>query len=824
MRGTWLTVSAAIAIIFGSRALGSEPRFSAGPKAARAGQGATISFVVSGATDVEVAVLDANGRIVRHLAAGVLGAKKAPPAPLVAGLSQAVLWDGKDDYGVKAKGAPFKARVRLGLKPTFSHFIGESPQSYGIPLGLGCDAKGRLHVMYRWGVSSTHYVSMGIKVFDREGKYVRRLVPYAANLPAEKRSELKWIGPFGDGPAVPMVHIGHSRDLYPEIGAGGQFANIRHSVLFRPDGRLVTTTYPSRKPSGMKQRRVITFGPDGGAGGDFLGPVLGADGAVQLALSPDGKTIYLSGAVKKGKPVPAVFRTNWDREGKPEVFLGDAAKPGTGPGQFIEPRGIAADAQGNIYVADFGSDRVAVFSPDGKPLGQIPVQGADTVLVHPKTGAVYVVGGETTMRKGKKIFSKPVLFKFKDYKSPKVVAQIQAGYKYAVPRACLDAAADTPIIYLARLKYGDWKIHKFVDKGTSFEAQGDPLRAAKAKGELGTLWPDISVDRTTEEIWVKDLYFRRYSGPVCKRYEGASGKYLGITKLRVHNDEGEGIFSLDGKSILHASAADEHAILRRDGSLIKKVGPLPGGHLHSRGAATGPDGSYYVLHHRKNRDSMRGVVSQVGADGKILRKQFIEVDAPVGGIKVDLQGNVYVGAHVKPRGQPLPEWLEGKLPKEQAVWYADMYGSILKFKPTGGALSFGEGNLEGGGRLKTLAAKDMVWAYYGVAPISSRKVAGCICQLPRFDVDPWGRVWVPEVFRFSVRVLDNSTNPITRFGSYGNEDSRGPGGPVKTPDIPLGWAPSVQVTDNYIYIADAMNHRIVVLKPEAAASAECALQ
>ena len=88
-------------------------RFTAGPEAVRAGGGARISFTVSAPIDVEVAILDARGKVVRHLAAGMLG--KNAPRPFKKGLlAQEVLWDGNGDYGQKVTGV--KARVRLGLR------------------------------------------------------------------------------------------------------------------------------------------------------------------------------------------------------------------------------------------------------------------------------------------------------------------------------------------------------------------------------------------------------------------------------------------------------------------------------------------------------------------------------------------------------------------------------------------------------------------------------------------------------------------------------------------------------------------------------------
>jgi DNA-binding beta-propeller fold protein YncE len=42
------------------------------------------------------------------------------------------------------------------------------------------------------------------------------------------------------------------------------------------------------------------------------------------------------------------------------VGKGNGAERGSGPGEFSNPHGIAADAQGNIYVADRGNRRVQV--------------------------------------------------------------------------------------------------------------------------------------------------------------------------------------------------------------------------------------------------------------------------------------------------------------------------------------------------------------------------------------------------------------------------------------------------------------------------------
>jgi DNA-binding beta-propeller fold protein YncE len=59
-----------------------------------------------------------------------------------------------------------------------------------------------------------------------------------------------------------------------------------------------------------------------------------------------------------------------DKNGK---WLKSFGEPGDGPGQFNTPHSIAADAQGNIYVADRGNGRIQVFDGEGKFLRQITI-------------------------------------------------------------------------------------------------------------------------------------------------------------------------------------------------------------------------------------------------------------------------------------------------------------------------------------------------------------------------------------------------------------------------------------------------------------------
>ena len=59
-----------------------------------------------------------------------------------------------------------------------------------------------------------------------------------------------------------------------------------------------------------------------------------------------------------------------DKNGK---WLMSFGEPGDRPGQFNTPHSIAADLEGNIYVADRGNRRIQVFNGDGKFLRQITI-------------------------------------------------------------------------------------------------------------------------------------------------------------------------------------------------------------------------------------------------------------------------------------------------------------------------------------------------------------------------------------------------------------------------------------------------------------------
>jgi DNA-binding beta-propeller fold protein YncE len=116
---------------------------------------------------------------------------------------------------------------------------------------------------------------------------------------------------------------------------------------FTPEGRPLLTLGVSGRPSdtgatSVDYRTIQRAGPP------FHYPT-------NLALAPEGDLL-----VSDGYGNARVHRFAADG-----AHLHSWGEPGSGPGQFRLPHGIAVDAQGIVYVADRENSRIQLFTPDG---------------------------------------------------------------------------------------------------------------------------------------------------------------------------------------------------------------------------------------------------------------------------------------------------------------------------------------------------------------------------------------------------------------------------------------------------------------------------
>jgi len=147
----------------------------------------------------------------------------------------------------------------------------------------------------------------------------------------------------------------------------------QHTVRqFTPDGRLLMTMGTRNVPSDTgyngKDLDTITRG-----GPPFNRPTNVAIGLKGQIYITDG---YGNARVHIFSPKGELVRS-W-------------GEPGSGPGEFHLPHGIAVAADGRVFVCDREADRIQIFSPDGEYLSEWTDTQRPTHLCFDSEGRCYV--------------------------------------------------------------------------------------------------------------------------------------------------------------------------------------------------------------------------------------------------------------------------------------------------------------------------------------------------------------------------------------------------------------------------------------------------
>jgi len=814
-----------------------EVTFSSPPKVKQHGDGARIEFAANTPTDCAVYILDRSGMVVRHLAAGVLGDE--PPSPLEPGLAQSLTWDGNDDFGSPASGTPFSARVCLGLEPTFDGLIGFNPAALGSVRALATGPQGELYVFHVFGSLHPNDGTVACSVFDRQGRYLRMIMPYPANLPDESLEGIKRIE-LNDGVTAPFIYQGETRSLIP--GAGDLPAQ---RPVVTKDGRLAFVGVQEWAAGALRYAQagvaqVVVINTDGSVSRDGVLKTLVADrssSAASLALSPDEQTLYASGLRKgnySGKPTHAVYKFGWSDESA-TVFAGVENEVGSDKSHLNDARGIAVDKVGNVYVADKGNNRVAVFKPDGAFAGALSVESPERVEVHSATGAIYVLGGKLVNQ----------LKKFNSWHDAQPVAEVELPYfkheRYTVVMA-LDALAEPPVLWIGSPKgyWAHFNLLRIEDRGDAFGEAVDVGRQTK-QASVGTL-NELSLHPARQ--WLHTSSGRSE----MNLFDGRSGKLLPTEVPKLAGSGNIAAIGHDGNFYLYHNYPN--ASVRR---FTMEMEPLPfatpienlgSPRVRGRGVTADHQGNVYVLWQKPEEEQSPGdagdanALAVYGPDGELKHRKLIDSQIrSLSSVRVDYAGNIYLAIGVRPPAKKVPDtfaavdrgkpWKYGTN-SNQFDWYTLMYGSIVKFGPEGGqiradiggsAADFGYDN-----RVEIKGAK---WTFFGASTVPSWRTKGtpdvCLCESPRFDVDGFGRSFFPDACRFRVGVIDTAGNEVCWFGSYGNQDSAGPDSAIPTPDIPLYWPQAVAVGDDAVYVGDRLNRRVVRVKLAYTAEATCPL-
>jgi len=754
--------------------------------------GARITFELAKPTDVEIAVVDAHGKVIRHLAAGVLGGDVTPPKPLEKGLRQSIKWDGRDNARNSADNGPFTVRIRTGLQSKLGGTIGSPASLSGKVYGLATDDNGNLYVGSGAVYSSEPVFS--IKVFDSRGKYMRTILPMQADLTAKQTSEFG-AGRTADGHLQP----GNYNALVPYVQDGGIVTFIGNRVR---DGQIWLLNTAGR---------ICRIRADNGAAVAWASApktTTPSGGPMCWAVSMDGSLLYFAGwwnarqkegvrddgilwrvdpasgeateVLKIDAPADSSWLTeqngwyhfkNWDRKN------GLAAL-----------HGLVVGRHGRLHVCDRVNQRLAVYDSSGRFLGATSLKWPDLVAFGIDDEIVYVVTRKVV--DGYKAINEFEVLKLNRAIEGKVIARIALQGNNAPQMAV--SATSPPVVWLSNVGSQGQKIVRIEDRGEELVVTDEI--AVEADAGFVKLW----ADPFTDDVYVNNGWNR------ITRYNGLTGESQklgeGAIDLAIGHDRNLYMIGRKGwkEPVYRCNLKLEPVPFPGTGTptAAKEIYGRYGMGWSNKGLTVAPDGRIFVRH---MYDWTKYHVLVFGPDGGLEQHNRVAggivgpVDGQTGGLRVDREGNIYLSM----AGHPTNSKLKARR----------FEGCVVKVAASGGGLVARKGSERGMAFAKHFF-EGAITAYPHLAP--RQDPSGCVCKEARFDIDDFGRIYVPNVIDFCVRIYDNAGNLIRRFGRYGNADSPNRDGQDATSTIPLGWPMTCGVNRNgRVYIGDVLNHRIV---------------
>ncbi len=812
---------------------------------------AAISFEVSELVDATVSILNSEGKVVRHLASGLLG--KNAPEPFQAGsLSQKLTWDFTDDVGQKLPKADYTVRVDLGLDIAYEQRLLWTPyQQRGIR-ALVCGPDGTLYVFNDWS-PGPHFRYHRISAYDRNGKYVRTVYPFPGQQKAEDVSGAMPIQ-LQDGSWIPTVYQGMSHSFIP-----WNYDLAWQLPVVTPDGRLVFINKGNRELRVPK--RLLCVGVDGSVPADMAGPVIVQEevrGAASIACSPDGKTFYVTALrgqnlwpPRGGEPHHVIYRMKWDdprmepNQFYRKPFIGEIMKKGGGKTHLNYPSSVDVDKDGNLIVADSGNSRVVKFSPAGKYISEFHLPGVQVAKISRRTGAIY-----TLCRAGQK----GAIMKF-DGMTESPEYQVKLMHPACGLLALDDSKKKARLwtTYDPRGPQGPTEIFQIQDTGKALVNNGDPLKEWNKKFVTQERplagWREFFHDPDSQKIYIRSNVF-----------EGALAEYNGLTGVKLHERKmGRSticfshigplgyFYGISRNSLQRMDSDWKKAKFPNRESHVIRTNLYPSGNGDWSTFCVSPGGIIGVLdvHNGVSLWDVTGrPVVRISNPGKVRKgKKGMEthhiIHSSILGyahtIRVDSQGGIYLGVTARSRKERLQPEIRGRLPRNIGLnaeprWhYEHFIGSVLKFKPhpevrkaletgilkpdrnipevkkgSGGTIVSDQGGDMiiglGTGGYFGCTIKNMDWFRLGFSPRLFRctENANCHCEQGNFDLDAFDRCYIPNAFLYHVTIVDRNNNIITRTGRYGNMDETAKKG--KEPRF--GWPMCVSAGDKYLYVGD----------------------
>lgn len=216
-----------------------------------------------------------------------------------------------------------------------------------VPVYLALDpASGDVYVSDR--------LAAAIHVFDRDGRYRRTFEPRGLDgtwkplgLAFDGEGNL-YVSEVG-GPNHRILEFHTDGTLVRSIGAPGEFS-YPNGLAVSPRGDLFVA-------DGNNGRLLVIDGTNRQVGIIPRGAANGELGLPRGTALDDAGRLYVADATSQAVQL---YRVD-EQTGRPS-YLGTIGLPGRGDGQFAFPNGVAADTRARLYVADWGNNRVQVWS------------------------------------------------------------------------------------------------------------------------------------------------------------------------------------------------------------------------------------------------------------------------------------------------------------------------------------------------------------------------------------------------------------------------------------------------------------------------------
>ena len=222
---------------------------------------------------------------------------------------------------------------------------------FGEVTGVAVNSKGMVYVLSRGNTNGPAYAAAATQLleFGADGKFIREI---GKNLYA-------W-------------SFGHTVRVDPQDNIWVTDKGSDMVVKFNPAGRVLMVFGRKQEASDRETGPLERHKPP-------LPPEIGRFRQVtDVAFDPQGNTYISDGYINS-----RVAKV--DKDGRWLKSWGD---PGNKPGQFNTPHSIAADAKGNIYVADRGNRRIQVFDGEGNFQREIRIDVPFDKSAQPAIGAV----------------------------------------------------------------------------------------------------------------------------------------------------------------------------------------------------------------------------------------------------------------------------------------------------------------------------------------------------------------------------------------------------------------------------------------------------